>query len=236
MSGDGFAYAGGELGLFVEAHRWKAYLEQQVRPFIGRTVLEVGAGIGGTTRALCRPGRDRWVCLEPDAAQARTIQEQVDRGALLSCCEVVVGQVRDAEEHAYDTVLYIDVLEHIEDDIGELAAATRRLVPGGHIVVLSPAHPWLFSPFDRAIGHFRRYTRHSLRRIGPAGCELVVLRHLDAAGLLASWANRMFLRQQLPTPRQVHLWDRRLVPASRILDRLTGFRLGRTVLAVWRAR
>lgn len=63
----------------------------------------------------------------------------------------------------FDTILYIDVLEHIADDRAELVEAARRLNPGGYLVVLSPAHQWLFTAFDAAIGHVRRYTAKSLR-------------------------------------------------------------------------
>lgn len=235
MSADGFVYPGGELELFAEAHAWKAYLAQQLRPFIGSRVLEVGAGIGATTKALCRPACHRWVCLEPDHAQAAIIEALLKRRQLPSCCEVVVGDVGDTESTAFDTVLYIDVLEHIEQDADEIVEASRRLASRGHLVVLSPAHPWLCSEFDRAIGHYRRYTRTSMRAVAPPGCTLVALRYLDAAGMLASAANRVFLRQELPTPQQIRFWDHRLVPASRVLDTLTGYRVGRTLLAVWRA-
>jgi hypothetical protein len=130
--------------------------------------------------------------------------------------------------------MYIDVLEHIEDDAGEIAAAAARLRLGGHLIVLSPAHPWLFSPFDAAIGHWRRYTRKGLRSLGPAGCGLVRLRMLDAVGLLASAANRLLLRSAMPTAGQIALWDRGMVPVSRVIDPVLGHRVGKSVLAVWR--
>ena len=66
-------------------------------------------------------------------------------------------------------MLYIDVLEHIEHDLDELARAASHLAPGGHLVVLAPAHQALFSDFDRAIGHYRRYNRAGLQKLAPAG-------------------------------------------------------------------
>jgi SAM-dependent methyltransferase len=234
VSGGAYAYQGAELELFAAAHRWKAYLESQVRPFLGSAVLEVGAGLGATTRALCRERHRRWVCLEPDPHLAREIVARRDEGGVPPRCEVVVGTVQTAPFDAFDSVIYIDVLEHIAADQEELELAARRVTRGGHLVVLSPAHPWLFSPFDRAVGHHRRYTAASLRAIGPARSELVLLRYLDSVGAAAGLLNRLLLRQQLPTARQIALWDRVTIPVSRRIDAVTGYRLGRTLLAVWK--
>jgi hypothetical protein len=133
----------------------------------------------------------------------------------------------------FDTILYIDVLEHIERDAEELQGAADRLAVNGHLIVLSPAHQWLFAPFDAAIGHYRRYTRASLRNLTPQGLDLRRLRYLDCVGLLASSGNRFVLRSAMPTPSQIALWDKLMVPMSSVLDRLAGYRLGKTVYAIW---
>lgn len=135
----------------------------------------------------------------------------------------------------YDAILYVDVLEHIEDDAAELRKAQRLLAPHGAILVLAAAHPFLYTPFDRALGHWRRYTRSSLRTIVPPELRVSVLRYLHSAGGLASLANRL-LRQAHPTPSQIAVLDRALVPASRVLDPLLGHRVGTSVLGVLAAR
>lgn len=219
-------YPGGELALFRAAVRWKAYFRAQMAPFIGGDVVEVGAGMGGTTALLARLPHRRWLCLEPDPELAAHIRSH----------EVRVGVLADLPAgERFDTVLYVDVLEHIADDRAELAAAAARLRPGGRIVVLAPAHQALFSPIDQAFGHHRRYDRAGLLAAAPPGLRLERLRHLDSAGMLLSLANRWLLRQTLPTPAQIAVWDRLVVPVSRVLDPLTGWRLGKSVLAVWRA-
>jgi SAM-dependent methyltransferase len=229
------AYEGGELDLFLAARRWKAHWSSKVRPHIGETVLEVGAGFGANTPYLFGATRARWVCLDPDAALAAQIPERLKDFPWAKTVETRVGTLRGiAAEEKFDTLLYIDVLEHIEDDRGEMRAALERLSPGGKIIVLSPAHPWLFTEFDRAIGHFRRYTKASLRACAPPGARLVELYYLDVVGLLASAANRLLLHQSLPTAAQIQFWDRWLVTNSRWLDPLLGHRLGKTVVGVWR--
>ena len=190
--------------------------------------------MGANSRALCSIKHVRWVCLEPDPAMAGSLTRDVGAGLLPRSCEVLAGTVGDlAPAECFDTILYADVLEHIEDDRRELSEAARHLAPGGALIVLSPAHQFLFSSFDAAIGHFRRYDRRTLSALAPPGLRLVRLRYLDAVGALTSLLNRLVLTQPLPTPAQLAFWDRCLVPVSRLLDPLLGYRVGRAILAVW---
>jgi SAM-dependent methyltransferase len=229
-------YPGNELELFADARHWKGYLAALLRPHLGGAVLEVGAGLGATTAALCDGSQRPWLCLEPDPAMARALTDAVAAGRLPACCRVVRGTLADlAPDAVFDAIAYIDVLEHIAADADELDQAARRLAPGGRLIVVVPAHRWLYSAFDAAIGHHRRYTRESLARVVPRRLERVTLRYLDSVGLLASAANRLFLRRRLPTRAQIAVWDGVMVPLSRRLDPLMAFAAGKSVLGVWRA-
>ena len=232
---DPYRYVGDELDLFAAATRWKAYFRRMIAPYLGTEVLEVGAGLGGTTRALCRGDERRWVCLEPDPHLAGRLRAEQAAGRLPARCEVIVGTLAEQlTADRFDTILYMDVLEHIEADAAEVARAARRVAPGGHIIALSPAHQWLYTPFDRAIGHCRRYTKRTLGALTPPGLELAWLGYLDSVGFFASLANRALLRQAMPTPAQVRFWDRALVRASEWVDPALGHRAGKSVLGVWR--
>jgi hypothetical protein len=128
----------------------------------------------------------------------------------------------------------VDVLEHIQDDRAELMRAALHLAPGGHLVVLAPAHQWLFTPFDAAVGHYRRYDRTSLGALHPQGVRRVLLRYLDAVGVLASSANRLLVQSSQPTMGQILVWDRLMVPLSRLIDPVFVWRFGKSLLAVWK--
>jgi hypothetical protein len=228
-------YAGGELELFSAAVHWKQYLASHISPFLGRRVAEIGAGLGATAEILCAQDRDRWVCLEPDVTLAREIESRIARKALPPYCEVIVGTLENLPpDERVDTVLYVDVLEHIEDDRAEVRAAIERLAVGGQLVVLAPAHSWLFTPFDLQVGHYRRYTKRTLEGLMPPTMRRQTLRYLDALGMAASAVNRVLLRQSLPTPRQIRLWDGLLVPCSRAVDPLLNYTIGKSVFGVWR--
>ncbi|MGE0453025.1 MAG: class I SAM-dependent methyltransferase [Vicinamibacteria bacterium] len=229
-----FAYVGSELELFARATNWKRYIAARVQPYLGADVLEAGAGLGATTRILCTGAHGRWVCLEPDARLGASLTDAVTAGELPACCQARVGRITDLDAgERFDSILYVDVLEHIEDDRAELAHAAGRLTSGGKVIVLAPAHQSLFTPFDEAIGHFRRYDKSSIRAVAPTSLRLVVLAYLDSVGLLASAANRLVLGSGMPTKRQIWIWDKLMIPASRCLDPLLFGALGKSVLAVW---
>lgn len=231
-------YIGTELELFASATQWKAYLREVLTPFISGDVAEVGAGIGATTRALgTAPQTTRWTCIEPDGAMFGKLSTEAPNLPAPQPLLLHHGVLADfPAAPTFDTILYIDVLEHIADEAGELHEAKARLRIGGRIVALCPAWQFLFTPFDSAIGHFRRHSKASLRRSAVPGLIEHKAFYLDSVGMLASLANKLALRQTMPTPAQVQLWDKWLVPASRILDPVVGRWLGKSVVLVWERR
>lgn len=229
-----FEYAGTELEIFQNATVWKRYFGRHIQPFLGEEVAEVGAGIGATTKFLVTGKQSRWLCLEPDASMADAIRGQIHKGELPASCSVKsVGLEALGADEMFDSIVYLDVLEHIEDDAGELKTAARHLKPDGYLIMLSPAHQGLYTPFDKKIGHFRRYDKDSLAAAVPLEMECVKLIYLDSVGALASLGNRLILRSATPSNAQIQFWDKRLVPISKIADRVLGFRVGKSILGVW---
>ena len=230
-----YHYVGSELELFAAAANWKAYLAGVLRRFVVGRVLEVGAGIGSNISYLDSGLVSEWTALEPDANLAHRIKELLTVGQLPTNCRIVNGTIASVDCAAlFDTILYLDVLEHILDDGAELVRASRHLATRGNLVVAAPAHQFLFTPFDAAIGHHRRYSRAGLRALKPARCQLTTCIMLDCAGFFASLANKVLLSAALPSKRQIAVWDKFLVPVSCILDRAIGHSFGKTIVAVWR--
>jgi SAM-dependent methyltransferase len=227
-------YPGKELDVFAEAQNWKRYFADLLRPFVIGRVLEVGAGIGATTKALFHSGVTSWTCLEPDPNLAGRLRETVD--ALSPKPSVIVGTIDEASGVGpFDTILYIDVLEHIEDDAEEMRRAAARLDRGGKLIVLAPAFQWLYSEFDRSIGHHRRYTRKSLRSVFPNRLREKEIFYADALGASLSFANRTVIRTSSPRLGDIKLWDRYIIPMSRIIDPVIARSFGRSVIAVYEA-
>jgi protein-L-isoaspartate O-methyltransferase len=224
-----------ELPLFEGAHHWRTYWSDMIRPYVGGNVLEVGAGIGSATKVLANEAVSRWVCLEPDAENFRSLQSKVSSGQLPWQCTCHHGDLRSiGASERFDTILYIDVLEHIRDDVGELALAADRLQSGGRLVVLSPAHQMLFTEFDRAIGHYRRYSQSSLLATAPPNLRPIRIFYLDSVGMAASLGNRLLMHAAEPPEWSIWMWDRIFVPASRTIDKCLFHTVGKTVVGVWR--
>jgi SAM-dependent methyltransferase len=228
-------YIGNELDAFALARNWKRYWSRMLNPYAAGRVLEVGAGIGASTRALCTHRASSWVCLEPDPELAARIEEEQRRLPFPVNLDVRTQSIQqlDANDH-FDCILYIDVLEHIENDRTELEAAARNLAPGGALVVLAPAHQRFYSEFDRSIGHYRRYDEAMMRDISPTSIRVERIFYLDCAGMMLSWINRHVRRGGSPSKAAVLCWDRCFVPASRLLDPFFSHRVGKTIVAIWR--
>lgn len=227
-------YIGKELELFEKAHHWKSYYGKIIKPYLIGDVLEVGAGIGGTTTALCDGSQKSWTCLEPDSQLASSIQTKIEQKLLPAYCTVKSIYSNDLDASAlYDAILYMDVIEHIEHDDQELQVAYRHVKPGGALIILVPAHQFLYTPFDRKIGHFRRYSKKRLQQAIPKELKTEKLLYLDSVGLSASFANKLLLKSAMPSEKQIKVWDSYMVPVSRVVDKLLGYSFGKSVLGIW---
>jgi len=232
MENEIFEYMGDELSLFKEARHWKSYFSSKIGKYITGDILEVGAGIGINTEFLVRSGSTikTITLVEPDSNQANQICGNL--GVWGGKARVVTGTTADIEGE-FDSILYIDVIEHIEDATSELARAKELLKPGGFLIVLVPAYAFLFSPFDAQIGHFRRYNRKVLSRELPQGLIRKAEFYLDSMGFFASLVNRFLLKQSAPTYANIQFWDKGLIPLSKVTDALTFNLFGKSLVGVF---
>ena len=228
------SYPGNELDIFSQANNWKKYFSSYVHRYLQGHVLEVGAGIGGTTRALYSANCQSWTCLEPDPILMEKLATSVKSYEYEAEIKLISGSVADIDPTSrYDTILYVDVLEHIEDDKEELINVSSLLSKNGKLIILSPAYQWLYSEFDEAVGHFRRYTKRTLLEVIPEGMQINDLRYLDSIGLLASFANKILLHKSNPSIKQLRFWDKVIIPLSRLIDPLLFNSFGKSIFGVW---
>lgn len=231
-----FEYVGTELELFAVAQNWKNYVNHLIRDYIKGNVLEVGAGIGKNTLTLCSTYHDKWLCLEPDEQLFEALKNSINIHGMHNCYPQN-GTIKIlTKEQLFDSILYLDVLEHIREDKEEIIQVTQHLKNKGHLIILAPAYQFLFTSFDAAIGHYRRYDKQNILRILPDSIKVIKLIYLDCVGLLASLGNKLILQKSQPTLQQIKLWDELMVPASKILDAMLGYQLGKSILLIGEKR
>src|SRR5215212_7053537 len=165
-----------------EAKRYQSHVFELLRPHVGAHVLEVGCGIGTTSLRLAEIA-ERLVCIEPNLNCVSRARAALDGNPKISLriCHLEECAHDELIAQRFDTIVCVNVLEHIEDDLRalrlfrELVAATR-----GRVLIFVPAVQAAYGPLDAALGHHRRYTKHSLARaFATAGLELVDIRYTN---------------------------------------------------------
>ena len=204
----------------ADAENYNEWLLERGRPFIGRRVLDFGAGIGTFTEALATTGAEV-VAVEPDPMFAPRLRERLGGNERVIIVEADAEWLVAGEpQHTFDTVLCLNVLEHIADHEAVLHGFHDRLDPGGHLLLLVPAHQTLFGGIDRSVGHERRYSRAPLSALlEQSALEPVELRYVNPVGAVG-WlvSSRIMGRGQVPAG-PLKAYDK-LVPILQRLDRL----------------
>jgi SAM-dependent methyltransferase len=217
-----------------DAEAYTHWILDEIKPYLGRRILEVGCGTGTYTVPLGRAGHTiTGVDLDPAYAE-----EAARRSSPLPTVTVRQGDATDPAcdlGAAFDTVMLLDVLEHIEDDETLLARLRSRLEPDGRLVLKVPAIKALYSPMDKAIGHWRRYDRAGLRGVlTAAGFSVERVWSFNAFAVPGWWLNGRLLGRETPPGGQVALFNR-LIPVLRPIDRVLRHLGGLSYFAVGRA-
>jgi SAM-dependent methyltransferase len=218
-----------------KAEAFTRWVLDEISPWLGQRILEVGCGIGTYTAELAVGSRK----ITAMDMERKFVDEAVRRLGRHPNVRVICGDATAPDwsapnDEAFDTVILLDVLEHIEDDVALLARLGTKLAAGGHLVLKVPAMPSLYSPMDQAIGHWRRYDKTGLSEvIARAGLEVVDIWSFNAAAVPAWWWNGRVLKRRSPPQEQVALYSR-LVPVLRPLDRWARLLCGISLFAVAR--
>jgi protein-L-isoaspartate O-methyltransferase len=184
-------------------------------PHIGSNVLEVGSGLGLITQMLVDDGK-KVTALEPDANLFDQFSKNISSTNVRGYC-LTLGEYleRCPSKNSFDTILYVNVLEHIRDDIGELKTALDAMQENAKIVIFVPASPRLYGTMDWISGHFRRYRMNELKSVAEiAGLRLVECRAFDPIGVLPYWFMYRVLKRRTLSVSSVSLYDKVVIPLS----------------------
>lgn len=221
-----------------QADNYNRWVAEQFLPHLGRRVLEVGCGIGNLSQFWV--DRDAFLGIETEPECVSKCRERFRDYPNVHFIQDYVEAPRWIERWSaarFDSLVAINVLEHIRDDLGALRGWGQivRAGGGGTVNVFVPAFEFAFSSFDKRYGHFRRYTKESLRdKLLDAGLEIQVLRYFNLPGLLAWWGTFVLLGRKRAGSGQIDLYDKTVVPLLRRLESRFTPPFGNSIVAVCR--
>tara|TARA_B100001057_G_scaffold494000_1_gene589642 strand:+ start:2197 stop:2913 length:717 start_codon:yes stop_codon:yes gene_type:complete len=232
-----FNYTGDELQIFERAINWKNYYLSLCKDLFdkNKTVLEIGAGIGGISTVFQNKVRYKnWTMIEPDEKNYKNLLKRTNKLNKKNKHFYHNLTIEDFLKisNKFDLIILADVLEHLKNDKEILQQIFNILKPNGSIIIFVPAHQILYSQFDKKIGHYRRYSKLQLMEIIPKGIKSYKLKYIDSIGFFASLANKLILKSEDPSLRQIIFWDRFLVKLSRLFDRLLFYKFGKNIFCM----
>jgi SAM-dependent methyltransferase len=212
--------------------RYRRYQFDLISPHCGRSVLEVGAGLGEFAAQFPPPRRLVLTDVDPGAVEVMG-NKFADRPEV-EVRQFDVGAKLELDEPV-ESVVAINVLEHIEDDAGALRSLAELVEPGGSIVTWVPGYQQLYGEFDRKVGHVRRYTPATLAdAVRRAGLGVELVKPVNLLGGIAWWLAVRKGGAGSPNPRLVAVYDRFVVPVTRAIERVVRPPFGQSVLCVAR--
>ncbi len=216
-----------------EARNYRKYEYDMVAPHVGRSLLEIGSGLGHFSERFL--GRlDYLAVSDNDPYCVSELEKRYDGDDRVEVLSLALpADIKIAQQ--VDTVVMMNVLEHIQDDVQALKDLAAVVVPGGRIVIWVPGYMQLYGDFDRKVGHVTRYTPATLgASVKAAGLEPEVLKPINFLGGIAWWAAVRRGGVGYPNPKLVKIYDRTVIPTTRLIERVIKPPFGQTVLCVAR--
>jgi hypothetical protein len=234
-----FSYPGRELEAMAGAYNYHRWILEIFKPYLGKQLVEVGAGRGSFSELILGTHDcDRLSLVEPSAELYQELTSRIGRlktDTEMNCYQQTFAAAASLikERQAPDSVIYVNVLEHIADDELELKTINRTLVLGGRVFLFVPALPKLYGAFDDRVGHVRRYTRSELdKKLLAAGFKLVLSKYFDFTGIAPWWVKYCLLRSDNMPGSSVKFYDRFVIPFVSRIETLISPPLGKNIIAI----
>lgn len=208
---------------------YSKWLYSICKQYLGKKIFELGSGTGKFSRFLSEENAESLLLLEPSSVFFEELKKNMENKKNILLVNSDIEKFENPKlKSFFDSVISIQVFEHIEDDEAALEKAAQYLRPGGKIIIQVPALNWLYSKFDKQIGHFRRYTKKDAFRLAKAcGLKINKLFYFNLPGIFGWWLNFCIFRRDFSKSlnsdklmRQGHLFDKYFVPVIRSTESL----------------
>jgi SAM-dependent methyltransferase len=195
------------LEVMREARRYNAWQYSRIAPYLGARVCEIGSGIGNMSSLILRDRREMMVLTDTDPYYRSRLQSQFAQHANVIVESLTLpdpSAVERFKRYRLDSVVALNVIEHIPDDVGAMRSIAELLNVGGRAIVLVPALEALYGSLDIELEHCRRYTRRVLTdRMRTAGFLVERVFFFNAVGAIGWWANSRLLKRSRISARQL---------------------------------
>ena len=208
------------LDAFSVAPNFNRWMADTIRPFVGKRVLEIGAGMGNLTRQLAKR-RERYVASDIDAEHLGRLRNRLKHRKLeAATCDLSCSADFERFAGLMDTVICLNVLEHMEHDVHCMRNIHRALAPGGRAIILVPQGQEIYGQLDVVLGHYRRYSHDQLRGVmTEAGFDIEEILNFNRISRPGWYVKGKLLKQSRIARGQIKIFDR-LVWLWRRIDKL----------------
>mgnify|MGYP006088944093 FL=1 len=220
-----------ELALerFDKAEWWIKYVNTKIKRFLKDDILEVGAGFGSFTKSYMKNFQSITLT-DMDDNSFGLLKKNFKNDEKVN---VVKSSVENINK-TFNTILYFNVLEHIEEDTLEIESALKKLNTGGYLIILVPAHQKMYSKLDKAVGHFKRYDIDFFKKNKFKNAKTIKIQFLDILGYALYYLNKIFFRgETYPSNFKIFVWDKIFTPFTIIIDFFTGYKFGKNILCIY---
>lgn len=223
-----------DLQTLNDAPNYRKMLYSQIKGAVGQRIVEIGSGIGNYTEMLLTNGSVWATDIEDEYVRflaERFAHRENFKVGLLKLGSISPPEHRQLVEFRPDTVVCLNVLEHIADDVSALKEMLSCVTVGGHVALVVPALPSLYCKLDKLYGHYRRYTKSSVAELASQArnAKLVHCQYFNFPGIIGWWINHVLLRREALPETQTRLYDRLIVPATSTLENLLPPPLGLSI-------
>ncbi len=230
-------YIGKDLEAMTFAINYHNWILEEFRPFMGNNVVEVGAGTGSFSKLLLQEKLDNLFLIEPSEMFDHLEKNLVDLkiNTKIHFHKAIFSQVCSKldKEKILDSIIYVNVLEHIEDDVNELSLIYDTLPKGGRCFIFVPALMSLYGEFDRKIGHFRRYSKAEIEeKSKKVGFKVLKSKYFDLAGIIPWYIKYKLIKSDSLDSKSVNNYDRFIIPLFSRIEKLFRIPIGKNVLLI----
>ncbi len=210
---------------------YNSWLIDKIRPFLGQRILEVGSGIGNMAAYLLDRELIVTSDIMPEYREALAKRFADNSNVHVTSFSLDTGDGKeDVARHNIDTIVSVNVLEHIADDRGAIGHMAALLPKGGRLVILVPAIPALFGTLDVYLHHYRRYRKKELRALfEETGFAVDDIFYFNFFGIFGWFLNSRILRREILPPGQLRLFNT-LAPGFRAVETALALPIGQSLI------